>query len=49
MLMDISSLEAGRLKGSFQQVNLGVSSRDVAVCFLVAVLLPHEIYKLNTT
>ncbi|WWC63422.1 uncharacterized protein I303_106024 [Kwoniella dejecticola CBS 10117] len=32
-LMDVSRLEAGRLKGSFQLVNLGVVTRDLAVLF----------------
>lgn len=31
MLMDVSSLEAGRLKGSFRRVNLGALTRDIAV------------------
>jgi hypothetical protein len=29
--MDVSRLEAGRLKGSFRQVVLGVMTRDLAV------------------
>nr|XP_019011586.1 uncharacterized protein I206_03688 [Kwoniella pini CBS 10737]OCF50367.1 hypothetical protein I206_03688 [Kwoniella pini CBS 10737] len=32
-LMDVSRLEAGRLKGSFQLVNLGIMTRDLAVLF----------------
>nr|XP_019006639.1 uncharacterized protein I203_00231 [Kwoniella mangroviensis CBS 8507]OCF70100.1 hypothetical protein I203_00231 [Kwoniella mangroviensis CBS 8507] len=32
-LMDVSRLEAGRLKGSFQLVNLGMITRDLAVLF----------------
>nr|XP_019044826.1 hypothetical protein I302_06740 [Kwoniella bestiolae CBS 10118]OCF23756.1 hypothetical protein I302_06740 [Kwoniella bestiolae CBS 10118] len=32
-LMDVSRLEAGRLKGSFQLVNLGTMTRDLAVLF----------------
>ncbi|WVQ68391.1 uncharacterized protein L199_006599 [Kwoniella botswanensis] len=32
-LMDVSRLEAGRLKGSFQLVNLGMMTRDLAVLF----------------
>lgn len=31
MLLDISNLESGRLKGSFTHTNLGVLTRDVAV------------------
>jgi len=30
-LMDVSRLEAGRLKGSFRLVNLGLVTRDLAV------------------
>lgn len=30
-LMDVSRLEAGRLKGSFRLVNLGAMTRDLAV------------------
>lgn len=30
-LMDVSRLEAGRLKGSFRMVNLGLVTRDLAV------------------
>jgi hypothetical protein len=30
-LMDVSRLEAGRLKGSFKLVNLGIMTRDLAV------------------
>lgn len=30
MLVDISNLEAGRLRGSFTKVNLGIVTRDVA-------------------
>lgn len=33
MLRDSSSLEAGRLKGSFQLVNLGIVTRDIATMF----------------
>lgn len=33
MLMDVSNLEAGRLKGSFREVNLGMVTRDVAGFF----------------
>lgn len=29
--MDVSRLEAGRLKGSFRLVNLGLVTRDLAV------------------
>lgn len=29
--MDVSRLEAGRLKGSFRLVNLGIVTRDLAV------------------
>lgn len=31
MLMDVSSFEAGRLKGSFRRVNLGRLTSDIAV------------------
>jgi hypothetical protein len=33
-LMDVSRLEAGRLKGSFRLVNLGLVTRDLAVSLL---------------
>ncbi|GFZ50846.1 hypothetical protein JCM24511_08604 [Saitozyma sp. JCM 24511] len=36
-LMDVSRLEAGRLKGSFRQVNLGVMTRDLAALFRGAI------------
>ena len=36
-LMDVSRLEAGRLKGSFRSVNLGVMTRDLAVLFRGAI------------
>jgi hypothetical protein len=32
--MDVSRLEAGRLKGSFRLVNLGLVTRDLAVSSL---------------
>ncbi|WVQ90544.1 hypothetical protein IAS59_004324 [Cryptococcus gattii] len=32
-LMDVSRLEAGRLKGTFRPVNLGIMTRDLAVLF----------------
>jgi hypothetical protein len=35
-LMDVSRLEAGRLKGSFRLVNLGLVTRDLAVSLLFA-------------
>jgi signal transduction histidine kinase len=35
-LMDVSRLEAGRLKGSFRLVNLGLVTRDLAVCVLTS-------------
>lgn len=35
-LMDVSRLEAGRLKGSFRLVNLGLVTRDLAVSMLFA-------------
>ena len=35
-LMDVSRLEAGRLKGSFRLVNLGLVTRDLAVSMLSA-------------
>lgn len=31
--MDVSRLEAGRLKGTFRPVNLGIMTRDLAVLF----------------
>lgn len=34
MLMDASKLEAGRLKGSFRLVNLGIVTRDIVVSAL---------------
>ena len=36
-LMDVSRLEAGRLKGSFRQVNLGSMTRDLAALFRGAI------------
>ncbi|WVF67533.1 hypothetical protein IAT40_002289 [Kwoniella sp. CBS 6097] len=36
-LMDVSRLEAGRLKGSFRKVNLGLITRDLATLFRGAI------------
>lgn len=36
-LMDVSRLEAGRLKGSFRSVNLGVMTRDLSALFRGAI------------
>ncbi|WVQ95095.1 hypothetical protein IAU59_002189 [Kwoniella sp. CBS 9459] len=36
-LMDVSRLEAGRLKGSFRRVNLGVVTKDLATLFRGAI------------
>ena len=36
-LMDVSRLEAGRLKGSFRHVNLGIVTRDLATLFRGAI------------
>lgn len=36
-LMDVSRLEAGRLKGSFRSVNLGIMTRDLAALFRGAI------------
>ena len=36
-LMDVSRLEAGRLKGSFKLCNLGVMTRDLAALFRGAI------------
>ena len=36
-LMDVSRLEAGRLKGSFRRVNLGIMTRDLAALFRGAI------------
>jgi len=44
-LMDVSRLEAGRLKGSFRLVNLGAVTRDLAALFRGAI----EKAKLNFT
>ena len=38
-LMDVSRLEAGRLKGSFRLVNLGLVTRDLAVSLPFAGLI----------
>ncbi|KAL1413038.1 hypothetical protein Q8F55_000787 [Vanrija albida] len=56
MLMDASKLEAGRLKGSFRLVNLGIVTRDIVSLFRTAMdrtklefivdcdLNPREVY-----
>lgn len=31
--MDVSRLEAGRLRGTFRPVNLGIMTRDLALLF----------------
>ena len=41
-LMDVSRLEAGRLKGSFRLVNLGLVTRDLAVSFPCAMWYPAD-------
>jgi len=42
-LMDVSRLEAGRLKGSFRLVNLGLVTRDLAVSTLLGSAISADV------
>ncbi|WVR09485.1 hypothetical protein IAU60_006553 [Kwoniella sp. DSM 27419] len=46
-LMDVSRLEAGRLKGSFRPVNLGIMTKDLATLFRGAIEKARLKYEVN--